>query len=101
MLLDERQYAEKRDFIRMFVDSHVEVVDEETGATFHGDGKNISGSGLMFIADFQPREGASLHVTVSSLQSRLPPLQAQFRVIRVSRCEDGRYQIGGELSDIR
>lgn len=100
MLLAERNYAEKRDFIRMFVDARVEVVDVDTGITHNGEAQNLSGRGLAFVAEFEPAAGSVLNVIVSSRQSRLPPLHAEFQVVRVIPAGGGRFEIAGELSKV-
>ncbi|QGX41406.1 PilZ domain-containing protein [Permianibacter aggregans] len=95
-----RDYAEKRDFIRMFVDAKVSIVDLDSGAEYHGEAKNLSGKGLMFEANFEPALDAELRVTVASMQSRMPPLVASFKVVRVIKKDDGMYEIAGELSNV-
>ncbi len=100
MLLAERNYVEKRDFIRMFVDARVEVTDVDSGLTYSGEAQNLSGRGLAFVADFEPTMGSKLNVTVSSRQSRLPPLAAEFIVVRVVAAGGGRFEIAGELTNV-
>lgn len=100
LLAHARDYAERRDFIRMFVDARVEIIDEETGAEYQGEARNLSGRGLMFEAQVEPSVGATLKVTVSSNQSRMPPLHAAFKVVRVQKQKGGRFEVAGELSDV-
>lgn len=100
LVAQARDYAERRDFIRMFVDARVEIVDEDSGVEYQGEARNLSGRGLMFEADVEPKAGANLKVTVSSNQSRMPPLHAGFKVIRVQKQKNGRYEVAGELSDV-
>ena len=95
-----RDFAEKRDFIRMFVDAKVTIVDMESGSEYNGDAKNLSGKGLMFEAAYQPAVGAELQVTVTSSQSRMPPLVAKFTVIRVIERGLGQYEIAGEMNNV-
>lgn len=100
LLAHARDYAERRDFIRMFVDAKVEIIDEDSGTEYQGEARNLSGRGLMFEADIEPKVGTSLRVTVSSNQSRMPPLHAAFKVIRVHKLKGGRFEVAGELSDV-
>ena len=100
MLLAERNYVEKRDFIRMFIDARVEVIDVDNGLTHIGEAQTLSGRGLSFVAEFEPAMGARLNVTVASRQSRLPPLHAEFYVVRVIPSGGGRFEIAGELSNV-
>jgi len=100
LIAQARDYAERRDFIRMFVDAKVVIIDENSGKEYLGEARNLSGRGLMFEADVEPTVGDNLKVVVSSNQSRMPPLQAAFKVARVQKLKIGRYEVAGELSDV-
>lgn len=100
LLAQARDYAERRDFIRMFVDARVEIIDEDSGIEYQGEARNLSGRGLMFEANVEPTAGAALRVIVSSNQSRMPPLHAAFKVIRVQKQKNGLFEVAGELSDV-
>ncbi|WP_144394922.1 PilZ domain-containing protein [Pleionea sediminis] len=96
----EREYEEKRDFIRMFVDAKVEITDPESGEQFTGDSEDLSAGGVAFMCDHSFDEGRKLVVKVSSVQSKLPPLTANMEVIRSIKGEDGRYKIAGTITNV-
>ena len=95
-----KDYDEKRNFIRMFVNAKVNITDPQSGNTFNGVGINLSGSGAMFTTDEAFKVGQSLTVDISSDQSQLAPLSAKFEVIRVTEDADGNYCIAGSLAEI-
>ncbi len=96
----EREYEEKRDFIRMFVDAKVEITDPDTGEQFSGDSKNLSAGGVAFICDHSFEVGKRLEVKVSSVQSKLPPLQADLVVIRCDKTDADHYEIAGSIENV-
>ena len=95
-----KDYSEKRDFIRMFVNAKVNITDPVSGATFQGVGQNLSGSGTMFTTTEPFEVGQKLTVDISSEQSQLSPLSAEFNVIRVTEDADGQYTVAGRLENI-
>ncbi len=96
----DREYEEKRDFIRMFVDAKVEITDPETNERFEGESRDLSAGGVAFNCDHSFEEGQKLSVKVSSVQSKLPPLTADLIVIRSIKGDDGRYQIAGTIENV-
>ena len=96
----DREYEEKRDFIRMFVDANVEVSDAESGETFHGDSKDLSAGGVAFMCDHEFSVGTRLKVKVSSVESKLPPLTADLVVTRCDYKAENRYEIAGSIENV-
>ncbi|TQV82898.1 PilZ domain-containing protein [Aliikangiella coralliicola] len=94
-------YEEKRNFIRMFVDATVSITDPETGQTFEGDSKNLSGDGVMFTTNQDFKENQKLNVDIRSEQSKLSPLSAEFEVVRTKSIGNGRYEVAGRISRVR
>lgn len=100
MASTSKDYSEKRDFIRMFVNAKVNITDPQSGNTFSGIGINLSGGGAMFTTNEAFEVGQNLTVDISSDQSQLAPLSAKFEVIRVTEDADGSFCIAGSLADI-
>ncbi|NVJ60029.1 MAG: PilZ domain-containing protein [Gammaproteobacteria bacterium] len=96
----DREYEEKRDFIRMFVDAKVEVTDPQSGDTFQGESKDLSAGGVAFVCDHELATGTRLEVKVSSAESKLPPLKADFIVTRCDKQSDNRYEIAGTIENV-
>ena len=97
----DTEYSEKRNFIRMFVNANVKITDPETGNTYEGKGKNLSGDGAMFVSEQEFTENQRLTIDISSDQSKLAALSAEFQVIRVDKAEDGQFSIAGTMLDVK
>lgn len=93
-----KDYQERRNFIRMFIDAKIKITDPETREVFEGDSKNLSGDGIMFTTEKAFALKQQLQLDISSQQSRLPPLNASFEVVRMKKLENGLYEIGGRLN---
>ncbi|MCO7223606.1 PilZ domain-containing protein [Pleionea sp. CnH1-48] len=96
----QREYEEKRDYIRMFVDASVEITDPITGNTFKGDSKDLSATGVAFVTDNPFDIGQRLNVKISSTQSKLAPLEADFTVMRADKLDDGHYHVAGSIGNV-
>ncbi|RMH44989.1 MAG: PilZ domain-containing protein [Gammaproteobacteria bacterium] len=92
----ERDYSEKRDFVRMYVEANVRFCKD--GETSYHDGvtTDLSGAGLGFKTEECLNIGDLLFVTVSSGIAKVPPLEMEVRVVRVDATGDGHYLIGAE-----
>lgn len=96
-----KDYAEKRNFIRMFVDATVTITEPETGLVSAGESKNLSGDGVMFITEKEFKINQTLNVDISSKQSKLAPLKALFVVKRVIKLDNGKFQTAGKIDEIQ
>ncbi len=83
MTLLEQSYAEKRNFIRMRVDTIVSFV--KTGRTDRHEGRcrNLSGAGMLLESDKKLLLGDRLIVTVPADGPNFSPLDAAAEVVRV------------------
>lgn len=82
MNLANRDYQEKRSFIRMKVDTPISVTIGD-GATLTGTCHNLSGGGMLIsVPEILPL-GAELEVAVTSHHGHNPMLVASTKVIRV------------------
>ena len=72
------------------------VVDVESGVEFEGEGRNLSGRGLLFHAAMEPAVGADLQVTMSGEKS----MCASVRVVRVEVKGQG-FDVAGRITRAR
>jgi hypothetical protein len=100
MSSDSQNFEERRDFIRMFVDAKVTILDPSTHKKYDGEAKNLSGNGIMFITKELFQIGQQLQVDISSTQSQLPPLSMSFEVKRIKPIENGLFEVAGKMSQL-
>jgi hypothetical protein len=88
----DRDYSEKRDFIRMQI--------ETTVALEHGDSKlsgvciDLSSTRMQLPASTNLHMGDKVRVLIPSEHSELKGLDAQTEVVRISQLDDGRQSLG-------
>ena len=75
-------YHEKRNFIRMKVNSPVDVSTD--GDSLHGTCINLSGGGMLIALDKTLEPGGLIEVTISSNHGHNPMLRALAQVNRVT-----------------
>ena len=95
-----RDYDEKRDFIRVEVDTEIKIrvsgLDEEAGRV-----KNLSGRGMMFISENELEKESVVEVQISSEDDIAAPLHANVRVVRVAKQRRGNgYEIGAVIQEM-
>lgn len=95
-----KDYEEKRNFIRMFVDAKVTLTDTATGQTYPGDSKNLSGDGILITTDQIFQLNQELKLDVCSEKSQMPPLSAEFTVKRIEQLDNGRYEVAGPIKGV-
>lgn len=83
MNLTERTYEEKRNFIRMKVDTIVSFTRAESKERYEGRCRNLSGAGMLLETDKKLKIGDRLRVTVPSEGPDFSPLDASVEVVRV------------------
>ena len=78
-----REYQEKRNFIRMKIDTPAQVSINNGDDTHEGICKELSGGGMLLELDTTFPVGSELKVTISSGHGHAPMLEALTRVLRV------------------
>ncbi len=93
-----RDYDEKRDFVRVAVDSKIAYGHVNEDSNHIGKLKNLSGRGLMFISESELKKDALVDVRVEPENNLTPPLQARVKVVRVLKQRHGEgYEIGAVI----
>lgn len=87
--------SEKRDFIRMNIESEVSFNRPGSDETFQGKTVDLSATGLRFITEAPVQVGELLNITVKPGVSITPPLDITMAVVRVEKTEDGHYDVAG------
>ena len=91
-LHESHQMTEQRQDDRQHLEAtSLCVVDLESGVEFAGEGRNLSGHGLLFHASMEPPVGAELHVTMQGQRSKV-------RVLRVEPQAQGGFAVAGRIT---
>lgn len=88
----DRDYSEKRDFIRMPIDSVVQLVDGER--RINGSCLDLSSTGMQVLAPTSLKIGDRLRVLIPSEHPTLKGLDAETEVVRIATLEDGQQSLG-------
>ena len=88
----DRDYSEKRDFIRMPVECTVRLLDGER--QIQGKCLDLSSTGMQVVAATSLNAGDRLRVLIASQHLTLKGLDAETEVIRVATLEDGQQSLG-------
>ena len=105
-----RSYDEKRDFVRVAVDSAIsygtpdDMDDDVTVETLLDQQavlKNLSGRGLMFIAENEVEKESLLDIKVVPSNDLTQPLHARVRVVRVMKQRHGDgFEVGAVIQSM-
>jgi c-di-GMP-binding flagellar brake protein YcgR len=95
-----RTWDEKRDFIRMKVDTEVTITVEESSQKLTGYCRDLSGTGMLLEVREAVPEGKTCRTSLNSPSEAFPSLDATIKVIRCTRLDDERYQLGTEIIQI-
>lgn len=105
-----RNYDEKRDFIRIAVDSDIsygmpEESDEDIAVETLLDQKavlkNLSGRGLMFVCENEVIKESLIDIKVIPSNELTKPLHARVKVVRVMKQRHGDgFEVGGVIQSM-
>ncbi|WP_417781372.1 PilZ domain-containing protein [Stutzerimonas xanthomarina] len=92
MTQQDRDYSEKRDFIRMNIETAITLTqgDQHYQATC----LDLSSTGMQVVAATRLQTGDKVHVHIPSEHSELKGLEAETEVVRVATLEDGWQSLG-------
>ena len=96
--MSERNYTEKRNFIRMKVDTPVDLIIQGEGArTLKAICKDLSGTGMLVEIDETLEIGTPLRVSITSGKN---PFEADAEVSRSRTSANGKFIIGLKILEI-
>lgn len=99
-MLNNRSYAEKRDFIRMAVDCPVQYTLLGETEVYWGTARDLSGGGLLLETDTAWPLGTVLWLKLVPGAARIPPLEAEGEVVRVDPREGG-FNLGISITGVK
>ncbi|MGH1472125.1 MAG: PilZ domain-containing protein [Cellvibrionaceae bacterium] len=95
-----RSYNEKRNFIRMKIDTPADVIIDGKGESFKGICRDLSGGGMLIETETTLEIGLELVVRLASHHEASPMLKARVQVARVLESRDGKYTLGLEILEM-
>jgi hypothetical protein len=98
MAITDKNYSEKRNFIRMRVNTEI-ALDTSDGQVI-GLCKDISGSGLLIELDREIAIGTVLTAHINQNSERHSPFRATCEAARILHGENGKFLIGLIVKDI-
>jgi hypothetical protein len=104
MNFPDKNFSEKRDFIRMTISAplNAKLSDLATnvGGIVEGECLNLSGGGMLVVASQNLTVGTELTAEVSSQHGHNPTLKARVRVARNIPLDDNNYELGLEILEV-
>lgn len=98
MAVIDSSYNEKRDFIRMKVNSKVDIV--HAGNKYQAICKDLSGVGMLLETDHSFAIGSQLKISISAQGENQLPFNATADVSRITDSTGGKFIIGLSIKSI-
>ncbi len=95
-----RDYSEKRDFIRMKLDTNIRLSFEESDQTMNAICRDLSGTGMLIETEDPLVEGSEFHTSLPSTNEAFPSFETRVKVIRCTPIENEKFLIGTEILDM-
>ncbi|WP_217477124.1 PilZ domain-containing protein [Stutzerimonas stutzeri] len=92
MTLNDRDYSEKRDFIRMQIETAITLT--QGSQRYDAVCLDLSSTGMQVLAATNLQMGDKVSVHIPSEHNELKGLDAETEVVRVGTHEDGRQSLG-------
>lgn len=96
----DRNYVEKRDFIRMKVNTPAKVSVDQKGTMTEGICNDLSGSGMLLTLDQKLPMDSELLVTLCSEYGEGPTLQAKCTIARLQQAGGNKCLLGLEILEV-
>lgn len=95
-----RSYNEKRNFIRMKIDTPADIIIDGNGETMKAVCRDLSGGGMLIETERLLDVGLELIVRLASHHATSPMLKARTQVARVLENRAGKYTLGLEILEM-
>ncbi|WP_028670039.1 PilZ domain-containing protein [Saccharospirillum impatiens] len=93
----DKDYGEKRDFIRMTLDAEALIHLADQSPPLKAVCTDLSATGISLIATQPLTKGTEVRVTIESPNEQFRSLDASARVLRCDARDDQSYQLGLEI----
>lgn len=95
-----RNWDEKRDFIRMKVDTQITLSVNDSEIKVEGYCRDLSGTGMLIEVNREVGTGTTCRTTLPSNNEAFPSLDATVKVLRCIQVSEDKYQLGTEILEI-
>jgi PilZ domain len=99
-MANDKNYSEKRDFIRMKISAPLGATLTTPVKTIEGMCRDLSGGGMQVETKEALTLGTELEVEISSSHGHNPTLKAKVKVARVQEVATNDYLIGLEILNL-
>ena len=96
-----RDHSEKRDFIRMHVNTEMELVLDDTGRRIKGRCVDLSATGMAVEVGETLDEGTWVHTSLPSHNPDFPPFDTYATVLRSEALDAGRWRLGLNIEEVK
>jgi len=100
MIQINRDYEEKRNFIRMTMNSNA-TLSIEGGKSLKASCHELCATGMTLIAPQAVAIGSAVQIDIVSLNEQFQSMTADGTVLRCTALDTGEYDLGLELNSIR
>lgn len=94
MSFHDQNYNEKRDFIRMRVQTAATLTLTASGEQLPVLCQDLSSQGVQLLMDKPLAEGTGIRLSIPSPTEQLPGLEASGRVMRCVSADEGQFALG-------
>lgn len=98
-MINARDYDEKRDHIRMKLDTPIQV-KLSTGNYIHGRCLDLSVNGMQFELDRAIEAGECIEACIRSGMGKVPDLFSKATVVRITRIDSERFLHGVQIESM-
>jgi len=92
----DKEYSEKRDYIRMFVNAEISFTLNGKSESFSGKSIDLSGKGVAFETSCELKPGDVLDLVLTAEEAKVAPLELKIEVVRVERRQKDLFFIAAE-----
>jgi len=98
--LYSRTWDEKRDFIRMKVDTKITLSPDNSDKSIIAFCRDLSGTGMLIEVNKEFDAGETCKTSLPSSNDAFPALDATIKVLRCTQISDDKYYLGTEIVDM-
>ena len=98
--LNSRNWDEKRDFIRMKVNTEITLSLNDSDRNVVGYCRDLSGTGMLIEVDEEIGTGDTCQTSLPSAGDSFSSLDATLKILRCTQVSDNKFEIGTEIIEI-